>query len=181
MSLEKFIEGLAAFEPQDLPVVSLYLNTQADQNGKHNYDVFVRKELSERAKTFAPDTPQRASIDNDLIRINTYIEEKVEPSAQGMAIFACSGANGFFEAVQLAAPIDNNRIFVYDHPHVYPLARLIDQYPRYAVVLSDTNAAKIFVCALGKATKRRELQNVKTKRTQMGGWSQMRYQRHTKN
>ena len=57
----------------------------------------------------------------------------------------------------------------------------VDQYPRYAVVLADTNAAKIFVFALGKAIKRQELQNVKTKRTQVGGWSQMRYQRHTEN
>src|SRR5687767_14051843 len=147
MPLENFIDRLAAFEPQDLPVVSLYLNAQADEHGKHNYDTFVRKELSERAKTFAPDTPQRASIDGDLVRINSYLEQDVEPSAQGIAIFACSGANDFFEALQLEAPIDSNRLFVYDHPHLYPLERLRDQYPRYAVVLADTNAAKIFVFA----------------------------------
>ncbi len=56
MPLEHFIDRLAAFEPQDLPVVSLYLDSQTDEHGKHNYDVFVRKELSERAKTFEPDT-----------------------------------------------------------------------------------------------------------------------------
>lgn len=181
MPLERFIDRLAAFESQDLPVVSLYLNAQADEHGKHNYDAFVRKELSERAKTFALDTPQRASIDNDLARIARYLEEEVEPPAQGIAIFACSGASDFFEALQLEAPIDNNRLFVYDHPHLYPLAHLLEQYPRYAVVLADTNAAKIFVFALGKAIKRQELENVKTNRTQVGGWSQMRYQRHTEN
>lgn len=57
MPLEHFIERLAAFEPQDLPVISLYLNAQADEHGQHNYDVFVRKELSERAKSFERDTP----------------------------------------------------------------------------------------------------------------------------
>jgi peptide subunit release factor 1 (eRF1) len=181
MPLENFVERLAAFEPQDLPVISLYLNAQADQHGKHNYDAFVRKELSERAKTFAPDTSQRESINEDLVRINRYLEQKVQPPTQGIVIFACSGANDFFEALQLEAPIDNNRLYVYDQPHLYPLTRLLDQYPRYAVVLADTNSAKIFVFALGKAIKRRELQNVKTKRTQVGGWSQMRYQRHTEN
>ena len=80
-----------------------------------------------------------------------------------------------------ALPIEHSRLFVYDRPHLYPLARLIDQYPRYAVVLADTNAAKIFVFALGQAVQRREVQNVKTNRTQVGGWSQMRYQRHTEN
>jgi peptide chain release factor subunit 1 len=181
MQLEHFIDRLAAFEPNDLPVVSLYLNAQADEHGKHNYDVFVRKELSERAKTFAPDTPERASIDEDMVKINRYLEQNIEPPTQGIAIFACSRANGFFETLQLEAPIENNRVFVYERPHLYPLARLLDQYPRYAVVLADTNAARIFVFALGKASKRRELENVKTKRTQVGGWSQMRYQRHTEN
>jgi peptide chain release factor subunit 1 len=181
MPLEHFVERLAAFEPHDSPVVSLYLNARADEHGKHNYDVFVRRELSQRAKTFAPDTPQRASIDEDLVRINRYLEQKIQPPTQGIAIFACSGANDFFEALQLEAPIDNNRVFVYERPHLYPLARLLDQYPHYAVVLADTNSAKIFVFALGKAIKRSELQNVKTKRTQVGGWSQMRYQRHNEN
>jgi peptide chain release factor subunit 1 len=181
MPLEQFIERLASFEPQDLPVVSLYLNAQADEHGQHNYEVFVRKELSQRAKTFEPDSPQRQSIDEDLVKINRYLEQKIEPPTQGIGIFACSGANDFFETIQLEAPIENNRLFVYDRPHVYPLARLVDQYPRYAVVLADTNSAKIFVFALGQAIQRRELQNVKTKRTQVGGWSQMRYQRHTEN
>jgi peptide chain release factor subunit 1 len=181
MPLEHFIERLASFESQDLPVVSLYLNAQADQHGQHNFDVFVRKQLSERAKTFETDTPQRASIDEDLVRINRYLEQKIDPATQGIAIFACSGANDFFETIQLEAPIENNRLFVYDRPHLYPLARMLDQYPRYAVVLADTNAAKIFVFALGQAVKRQEVQNVKTKRTQVGGWSQMRYQRHTEN
>src|SRR5215204_6110293 len=165
MPLENFIERLAAFEPQNLPVVSLYLNAQADEHGQHNYDVFVRKEFSERAKTFDADTPQRQSIDEDLVRINRYLEKKIDPPTQGIALFACSGANDFFEALQLEVPIENNRLFVYDRPHLYPLARLLDQYPPYAVVLADTNAAKIFVFALGKAVKRQDVQNVKTKRT----------------
>ena len=181
MPLEHFVERLAAFEPQDLPVVSLYLNAQADQNGRHNYEVFVRKELSERAKTFELGTPKRESINEDLVKINRYLEQKIHSPTQGIALFVCSGANDFFEAVQVEVPIKNNRLFVYDRPHLYPLARLLDQYPRYAVVLADTNAAKIFVFALGKTIQRKEVQNVKTKHTQVGGWSQMRYQRHTEN
>ena len=181
MQLEHFIERLADFESQDLPVISLYLNAQANEQGKNDYDSFVRKALSERAETFDTDTPQRISIDEDLTKINSFLEGDVERSAQGIAIFACSGANDFFEVLQLQAPIEANRLYVYDRPHLYPLARLVDQYPRCAVVLADTNSAKIFVIALGQATKRGELQSTKTKRKQVGGWSQMRYQRHTEN
>ncbi|HVI73074.1 MAG TPA: hypothetical protein VM656_16520 [Pyrinomonadaceae bacterium] len=37
----------------------------------------MRKELSEHAKTFELDTPQRESIDEDLISINRYLEQKI--------------------------------------------------------------------------------------------------------
>ena len=41
MPLEHLIDRLAAFEPQDdLPVVSLYLNAQADERGRHNFHTF---------------------------------------------------------------------------------------------------------------------------------------------
>jgi len=182
MPHEHLVEKLVAFEPQhDLPVVSLYLNAQADQHGRRNFHPFVRKQFAERVKTFPADTPQRESLESDLVRISSYLENDVRSVTQGIAIFACAGANNFFEAVQLEAPVNNNRLFIYDHPHLYPLARLLDQYQRYAVVLADTNVARIFVFALGRTVKRDELQNVKTKRTQVGGWSQMRFQRHVEN
>jgi peptide chain release factor subunit 1 len=182
MSLEHLVEKLAAFEPQgDLPVVSLYLNAQADEHGRHNFLSFVRKQFPERAKTYELNTPERKSLDADFVRLNRYLEQDIRSATQGIAIFACSAANNFFEPVQLEVPIEHNRLFIYDHPHLYPLARLLDQYQRYAVVLADTNAASIFVFALGRAIKHTELQNVKTKRTQVGGWSQMRFQRHIEN
>ncbi len=180
--MEHLIEKLAAFEPEDdLPVVSLYLNAQADEHGHHNFLTFVRKQFPERAKTYEADTPGRKSLDADFARINRYLEEDIRTTTQGIAIFACSGVNNFFEPVQLEVPIEADRMFVYNHPHLYPLARLLDQYQGYAVVLADTNAASIFVFAMGRAIKRKDLQNVKTKRTQVGGWSQKRFQRHIEN
>jgi peptide chain release factor subunit 1 len=64
---------------------------------------------------------------------------------------------------------------------LYPLARLIDQYPRYAVVLLDRHRARIFVSALGAVERREQVTGVKTRRTSMGGWSQARYQRRAEN
>jgi len=49
------------------------------------------------------------------------------------------------------------------------------------VVLADTNRAKILVFAAGEAIDRTDVANVKTKRSQAGGWSQSRYQRHLAN
>lgn len=181
MSLSDLMERLAAFEPTELPVISLYLNAQADQRGRDNFGPFVRKEFSERARTFEPHTPERESFDRDTERITRYLEREVRPSANGIAIFACVGAKDFFEAAQLDAPIERNRLFIYHQPHLYPLARLMDQYPRYAVLLADTNAARIFVFGRGKTMDAEQIQNIKTRHTQVGGWSQMRFQRHVEN
>ncbi|HEX3143046.1 MAG TPA: Vms1/Ankzf1 family peptidyl-tRNA hydrolase, partial [Pyrinomonadaceae bacterium] len=52
------------------------------------------------------------------------------------------------------------------------------QYRRYALVLADTNRARIFVFAAGRAVQKEGINNVKTKHAKVGGWSQARYQRH---
>ncbi|HJQ23576.1 MAG TPA: Vms1/Ankzf1 family peptidyl-tRNA hydrolase [Blastocatellia bacterium] len=180
-SVAEVIELLSIFEPTGLPVISLYLNAQPDEHGHDSYHAFVRNELRERAKTFAAGGAERESFDKDVERINNYLDSEVRPSANGIAIFACAGAGDFFEAMQLDAPIENNRLFVFDQPHLYPLARLMDQYPRYAVLVANTNSARVFVFGRGAKLDSEEVKNRKTNRTKVGGWSQMRYQRHLAN
>ena len=102
-------------------------------------------------------------------------------SANGLAIFACAARDDFFEAVQLDAPVEEHQLFIGPVPHLYPLARLNDQFPRYAALLVNTNSARLFVFGLGTTQARQEVVNVKTRRTTMGGWSQARYQRHIEN
>lgn len=177
-TLEKIMDRLAEFEPNSLPVISLYLNAQANEHGRDDFERWLRKELSDRARTYKAHTPERESFDRDVERITEYLEKEVRPESNGIAIFACAGADDFFEAVQLEAPIERNRLYIYNQPHLYPLARLMDQYPRYAVLVADTNRARLFVFGRGKALKRDEVQNVKTRGSKVGGWSQMRYQRH---
>ncbi len=178
-TLEQIIDRLAAFEPTEgLPVISLYLNAQANEHGRQDFERFLRKEFSERARTFKAHTPERESFDRDVERINEYLRDELRPETNGVAVFACSGADDFFEPVQTAAPIENHRLYIYNQPHLYPLARLMDQYPRYAVLVADTNRARLFVFGRGKALSSDEIQNVKTKGAKVGGWSQMRYQRH---
>jgi peptide subunit release factor 1 (eRF1) len=178
-TLEQIIDRLAGFEPAGLPVISLYLNAQANENGRQDFERFLRKEFSSLARTFKAQSPERESFDRDVERIDAYLRDELRPETNGVAVFACSGAEEFFEAVQTAAPIENHRLYISNQPHLYPLARLMDQYPRYAVLVADTNRARLFVFARGKAVQRDEVQNVKTRGSSAGGWSQARYQRHT--
>jgi len=178
---EKLLDKLLNFEPVDTPVISLYLDARADQHGQQNFLPFVRKQLTNRIKSYENESDEQTSLEEDFVRIVRYLESEVPPSVQGLAIFACSKANDWFEVGQFDAPFERNRLFVSDRPHLYPLARLNDQYRRYAVVLADTNRAQIFVFAAGHAVEHEEVENVKTKHTKVGGWSQARYQRHAEN
>lgn len=178
---DKLMERLLNFEPTPAPVISLYLDTRVNETGQRTFMPFVRKQLNERIKSYDVRSEERQSIDEDFVRISRYLESEIPASVQGLAIFACSAANDWFEVGYFEAPFERNRLFVSDRPHLYPLARLIDQYRRYAVVLADTNRAQIFVFATGRAVDRQELQNVKTKHAKVGGWSQARYQRHEEN
>lgn len=179
-SIDEHLDRLLAFEPGTLPVLSLYLNTQADDRGRDNYSQFIRKEFSNRAKTWPASSPERQSFDADTARIADYLENELKPSANGVAIFACSGAD-LFEAVQLNAPLEEHRLYVYNQPHLYHLARLDDEYPRYAALLTDANSARIFVFGLGETLETEAVKGKKVQRVKVGGWSQARYQRRVEN
>ena len=175
------LDELAAFEPAGYPFVSLYLNLQPDQHGRDNFKSFVRKEFKTKAKSLPPESLELTSFKRDTARIESYLRNEVRPSANGLAIFACAGANDYFKALQLDAPLKRHDLHVNERPHLYPLARVIDQYPRYVAVLADTNSARLFVFGVGKILGREEMQQVKLAGPQAGGWSQMRYQRHMDN
>ena len=177
-NLEQILDRLAGFEPVGLPVISLYLNAQANEHGRMDFDRFLRKEFLQRARTFPASSPERESFERDVERIKTYLADEVQPETNGIAVFACAGHDDFFEALQLAAPIEDHRLYIYNQPHLYPLARLMGQYPRYAVLVADTNRARLFVFGRGKTLQSDEITNVKTRGAKVGGWSQMRYQRH---
>jgi peptide chain release factor subunit 1 len=178
---ERLMQRLLRFENAAAPVISLYLDGRADQHGRQNFLPWVRKKLTERGRTYDIHSPLRASFEEDFVRIVRYLENGLRADAEGLAIFACSAVNDYFEVGQFAAPFARNRLLVYDRPHLYPLARMIDQYRRYAVLLADRNRARIFVFAAGQTIETETVRNVKTKRTKVGGWSQARYQRHLEN
>jgi peptide subunit release factor 1 (eRF1) len=179
-SIDEHLEKLLSFEATSFPVISLYLNTQADQHGRDAFDHFVRKELQTRAKTYPGNSAERQSFDEDVKKIQSYLEDDLHASANGVAIFACSGAE-LFEAIQLNAPIEENRLYVYNQPHLYHLTRLDDAYPRYAALLTDANSARIFVFGLGETLETEQVKGKKVQRVKVGGWSQARYQRRVEN
>lgn len=181
MELSNVLQELAAFEAADSPVISLYLNTQANEHGRDQFDPFIRKELKRAVESFPAGSAERQSVEADVERIRQYLETELQPSTNGLAIFACNGKDGFFKALQLDAPIENHRLYIYRQPHLFPLARLSEQHQRYAALLTDSNSARLYIFAIGGKVTEETVQSETMNRTRVGGWAQARYQRHVDN
>ena len=181
-TVEEPLARLVAFEPTTLPVLSVYLNTQPDQHGRTPDTVpYLHRKFKALARTWEPNSPERHSFDRDVERIISYVTDEIDPAANGVAIFACWGAEEFFEAIQLTTPANDNRVYAYNQPDLFQLAHLDEQYPRYAAVLTDTNTARIFVFGLGHVIDAEEMKGKKVHRVKVRGWSQARYQRRVGN
>jgi peptide chain release factor subunit 1 len=177
MDVQPLIDRLAAFPSGDHPFVSVYLDTRPDQVGRDKYRAFVRGELKARAETYPEHSAARAGVNADAERILRWLESEARPRANGIAVFACSAA-GFFEAAQLEVPIEESEVFIGRAPHLYPLAAVADRYRRHAAVVLDTHLARVFVFALGEVTAERTIESETLPKSEAGGWSQARYQRH---
>ena len=165
--LREQLVRLASYEPSGAPVLSLYLDLRTDQHGRRTHaDAFIRRVVANRGAKLTGDA--RTSFDAAVERIRAYVESEVPASASGLALFASTGPDGFFETVQLDAPIEQHALFAGSVPHLYPLAKVNDQYPRYAALVLDTNAARLFVFGLGRVESRKEVTTTKTRRGAMG-------------
>ncbi len=178
-SLEPVLDRLARFQHAPMPVVSLYLDLTANQHGRQTHDAFLERAFAEPSATFADDSTFRDALNRDEARIRKYLlEELTLPGPAAVAIFSCDGGDSLFEAIALDAPLDGHMLYVDEAPHLFPLARAIEQYAMYAALVVNTNTARLFVCATGTLQHAETIENEKTQRVQVGGWSQARYQRH---
>ncbi len=181
-AIDEHLERLLAFEPTPLPVLSVYLSTQADRHGRTpDLAAYLQREFKSIARTWPATSAERESFDKDAEKILAYIEDTLNESANGLAMFACHGSGEFFEAVPLNAPLDEHKIYVYNQPHLFHLTRIDDEYPRYAALLTDANTARIYVFGLGQTLETEQVKGKKVHRVKVGGWSQARYQRRVGN
>lgn len=174
-----FLRSLFDYAPGDSPFLSIYLNTDVNASGKKDHEKFLKKEFADHIAVAGVRSSKRSSLEGDEAKVSEYIDA-LEPEVKGAAIFSASGA-GFFKAFEFAAAFPENAFYMFDRPRIFPLAQIVDANPRYAVALADTNFARIFVINRDEVLRDQAIQNLKTNRTEVGGWSQTRYQRHIEN
>ena len=179
MSRYNGLQQLLDFEPGQGLVISAYFDTGVNENGQRTFDVVLKKEINENRDKLPEGSEERQAFEEDVQKIDEYLAS-LDSDVQGVAVFACAKA-GLFKKYEFRIPFEENLFFIFDRPHLYPLIRLVSQNRRFAVVQADTNSAHIYVFSRGEVISREDIQNEKTNRSEVGGWSQMRYQRHIEN
>lgn len=180
MNQFNILKKLLDVQPNGSPFISIYLKTEPNETGKKDFDVFLKKQLSDHLAVLDAGSEERERFEKDDERITAFAEA-IDSSTRGVAIFASTGNNDFFQTFEFEVPFPENQFHLFEKPHIFPLALLMDRNPAFAVVAADTNSANISVLRRAKTIRSEEIQNTKTNRSEVGGWSQMRYQRHIDN
>ena len=141
------------------PVLSVYLNTEPSEGNADAYKLRLRTMLKE------------VNMPEDVSAVERYFDHEYDRSGRSMAVFSCAPEE-YFRAYSLAVPI-RNRVRVGDHPHVKPLADLLDSYGGYGVALVDKQGARMFSFHLGELREQEGMMGEAVRHTKRGGASSL--------
>lgn len=176
--LQAALQALAAEPRTDYPFLSLYLDWTTDSNGKRQAPLMVQQELEQIAARLPGSGPLYESFVADRDAIMTYLSQDAPKDARGLIIFACDGTD-VWAPLPLQVAVETY-IAEDRSPHIFHLAKLLDDYETYAIVLADAQESRIIVVALDALEEAGATQaGEDISRVQVGGWSQRRYQSHT--
>ncbi|HEX6288422.1 MAG TPA: hypothetical protein VFZ66_04485 [Herpetosiphonaceae bacterium] len=178
--LQTKLQELTALPSTEQPFLSVYVDWRPDGTGQRQALQVLEQDFELVAGQIKGRDGNLKSFEADRQRIMDYLNRDAPKDATGLAIFACD-AEGIWETLPLQAPVDT-QIAEDRYPHVFNLARILDDYETYAVVLADSQESRIFVISLNQAEKAGETEaDEKIKRFDAGGWGQMLFQRRTEN
>jgi len=129
------------------PVLSVFLDT--DQSREFNleraFGVVLKDMLREIRQKL--DKEARREFDADAERIRQFLGEYRDVK-RGLVVF-CDASEKFFWHRELNIRV-RNRARWDETPQVRPLIEMLDEYERYAVVLTDRKQARFFTIFLGE-------------------------------
>jgi len=174
------LETLTGQPSTEHPYLSVYLDWTPDGNG----DRLSLRALEDELNTIAARLQDRGanldSFNTDRERIMDYVTNQAPVDARGLAIFACD-AESIWEPITLQVPVPT-QIVEDRFPHCFNLARIVDDYETYAIVLADSQESRILVVSLNQAEQAAQTSaSEEIRRFDAGGWAQMLFQRRTEN
>jgi peptide chain release factor subunit 1 len=142
-----------------------YERNQPDQKFKGAYSRFLR----------TADEVARGVAERERDRVLEFLRGW-QPRGRGLVIYSSTPA-GIWEVHPLRVMVPT-WVSVANTPDTAFLARVLNEYPRMAVVMLDGGDARIYLAEQGSDREVDELDVELPNRHDQGGWSQARYARH---
>jgi peptide chain release factor subunit 1 len=129
------------------PVLSVYLDTDQSReiNIERGFEVVLKDMLREIRQKL--DKEARQEFDADAERIRQFVEDYRDVK-RGLVIFS-DASEGFLWTRELNVRVRNGARWN-DTTYLRPLIEILDEYERYAVVLTDRKKARFFTIYLGE-------------------------------
>lgn len=178
LDLRDALHRLAQLEPAlDAPYLTVTLDwrPQGDQPNLRPARRIWADDSQQLREGFESNSPEHDSVVVDIARIDEFLDEQLDSSAQGVFIVACS-AHGVFEALPLQVPLEN-RIELGPTPALSALAKLVEEHLTCAVLLLDQKDAVLsFITQAAREGVITVAGDDWPNRSQQGGFSQLRFQ-----
>jgi peptide subunit release factor 1 (eRF1) len=171
------LQTLAAEPRSEHPILSVYLDMSVDNTGQRQALRMLEQELERLAGEIDLRGEARESFAADRERLMQYLDSEAPADARGLVVFACN-ASRIWVAIPLLVPVET-AVAADHYPHVFQLARMLDDYETFVVALVEGQEAAIYALGLeGMEEVERTVASEKINRVMVGGWSQLRYQNH---
>jgi peptide chain release factor subunit 1 len=150
--------------------VSLYMNME-----KTN-ERFVEKRKKACRSVLKENRELIENFDKTMQKIEKYLgTNDREHGQKGLVIFA-SNEHDFFKSYKLGMPVED--LMVVDaSPYIRPVAKLIEDYETFGLVVLDNHRARIYVVSSGRIEDKDKIARDIMKKHKKGGMSQARFQR----
>lgn len=177
MDLDRELDKIISMRETGFPVVSVYMDTRIlDKTSWDRSKIFLKNRLDGKTSLFRNDKEKWQSIKEDADRIKYYAENRLEEKTRGLAIFACSHENIFYD-YQFETAFEN-QIIVGEYPHIKPLLEVRHDTQKIIAVMIDSRSARIFDIVRGGIKAEKKIEDYVPSRVKVGGCNQLRFQHH---
>lgn len=156
----KDVKKLLAYENGKYWATTLSLNVDGHRFPKRDEFMVTFKNLVKQtqagldAAALAPET--RQSVEEDFEKIEGYLRDRFDrKNHRGVLIYSCA-QTGLWLPLAFPVPL-RSKLTVLPQPYTLPLTALLDQYPKYAVVLVSQERARIFEVYLGEVVEHSQI------------------------
>jgi|Deesub1362B_J571_1020462.scaffolds.fasta_scaffold00036_26 peptide chain release factor subunit 1 len=158
--------------------VTLYLNVNPTTNQRGEYVTHLKNLVKETEKQ--TDKNILKKVKKDFEKIESFINTNKREFKKGLVIISSQEVS-FWRTYHLSIPV-KNLLVVDKTPFINPLLDIIDNYPRYLILLIEKEFARLFIVQLSEITEyvRIHTPDVPGKHKK-GGWfalAETHYQRH---